>query len=772
MRGKLAASSSRSSNLALLLNPKTRTNHQSPSLLRRLSAEATHPTPPEPQPPNFSTLTTQVISLLQTHDNDWGNNDELRRLLFCSSDSTRSPPFLYKITHSLGTASKALNFFHFLRTNSPSPPDPLSLSYVFQAIFQLASYEQRNSHSELSKLLSISQEHGVPLTVNSATLLVRFFNRAGMIENSLLVYKELDTDKRNTNISNAMLLSLLRVGRTDYAFQLLDEMLVQDAKYPPNDNTVDIVMAALLCRDRNGKSVSDTKIVGLVKKFCEHGAFPSAVRLTQLITKLGRSGENDLAWDALHDVLNSGGNVEASSCNALLTVLARQQHFQKVNKLLAEMKENGIQPNVITFGILINHLCKFHRVDEALEVFEKMIGGGEAGDFSVKPDSIIYNTLIDGLCKVGRQGEGLQLMERMRLHQNVSPNPVTYNCLINGFCKAGEIEKALDLFEQMNEEGVPSNVITLNTLVDGMCKYGRVSRAMDFFRKMAEKGLKGNAVTYTTLINAFCNANNIDKAMGLFNEMSETECSPDAIVYYTLISGLTQSGRMDDACFVASLAKKAGFCLDTVSYNTMIGGFCRKNKLDKAYDMLKEMEQAGVKPDCVTYNTLISYFSKAGDLLTAHRMMKNMVRDGLVPTVGTHGALIHAHCLAGNLDKAMEIFWDMSSGLKITPNTVIYNMLIDSFCKNKKVEVAMSLMDDMKVKGVRPNTTTYNAMLKGLQEMNWLEKAFELMDQMTETACSPDYITMEILTNWLSAVGETEKLRRFVQGYQVSASAA
>jgi hypothetical protein len=30
---------------------------------------------------------------------------------------------------------------------------------------------------------------------------------------------------------------------------------------------------------------------------------------------------------------------------------------------------------------------------------------------------------------------------------------------------------------------------------------------------------------------------------------------------------------------------------------------------------------------------------------------------------------------------------------------------------------------------------------------------------MKEHACNPDYITMEILTGWLSAVGETEMLK-------------
>ena len=188
--------------------------------------------------------------------------------------------------------------------------------------------------------------------------------------------------------------------------------------------------------------------------------------------------------------------------------------------------------------------------------------------------------------------------------------------------------------------------------------------------------------------------------------------------------------------------------------------------------MLKEMEETGIKPDIVTYNTVISYLSKKGRLETAHRILQKMLNDGLALTVVTYGALIHAYCFKDNTDAAMKLFLKMSSGSKIPPNTAIYNILIDSLCKKKEVELALSLMDDMKVKGVKPNTTTYNAMFKGLRDNNLLEKALHFMDEMVEQACNPDYITIEILTKWLPVVHKTHQLKKFLQGYSASESAA
>ncbi|EYU32173.1 hypothetical protein MIMGU_mgv1a002389mg [Erythranthe guttata] len=658
--------------------------------LRRFSADV-HPVPPSTPSPDLSSPISQTLSLLQTTDpSSWPTNSNLQTLL-----SSLSPPAVLRVTRQLPNYQNALHFFNHLKTAAELSD---SIPLAFQAVLEVA---MRENPGTLCELFVLSKEQNIPLSVNAATLLIKYFGRGKKLDEMMSVFDSMDEEMKNTDVLNLVIVGFLKWGRFNDALKLLDEMLEPDSCYPPNTNTAGIVFSSILKKNWSGRRVTDEEICNLVTSFSEHGS-----------------------------------DVEIASCNALLTGLANNHDFARMNLLMKEMKESGIKPNIVTYGITINQLSKLRRLDEALEVLEQM-RGGEVG---VEPDVVIYNTLINGLCKVGRQDE------------------------------AGEIDKGNELFEQMSKEGVEINVVTLNTLVDGMCKHGRVSSAMELFNNIREKGVKGNAVTYTVLITAFCNVNNIDRAMKLFDEMQENGCSSDAVVYYSLISGLCQAGRMDDATFVVSRMKEAGFCLDVVSYNILIGGFCRKNKLDKAAEMLKDMETAGVKPDRVTYNTLLSFFCSNGDFKHAHKVMKKMIGDGLTPNVVTYGAMIQAYCTSNNIDAAMKIYTDMSSSSKVPPNTVIYNMLIDSLCKNDGLEVALTLMDDMKEKGVRQNSNTYNALFKGLRQRKMLEKALEFMDQMTEQACNPDYVTMEILTEWLSEVGEIEKLRKFVQGYQVSAS--
>ncbi|KAL4341781.1 hypothetical protein GQ457_08G022670 [Hibiscus cannabinus] len=741
----------------LLLKPQS----TSYILTRHLSTGAN---PQQPPQEDDSKTNRAVQLLLENPHQEWPSNQPLHSLLF--SSPSPSPRFLYNVTRNLASSALALHFLKHLQQNSPSQ-DTHSLSYPFQALFELAAREL-DAGSPLSELYQASKEWGIPLTVNAAAILIRYLGTHKMVDESVILFNELDPSLKNTHVRNVFIDVLLCDGRLECALDVLDEMLQPSSEVPPDKTTGDIVLRGLLKGDRKWKNLSEENAIKLVLSFGKHGVFPKTSWLTQMLSRLCRSGKINQAWNVLHELLALRAPLETPPFNVLLTGLGRSGDIKRMNTLMAEMKESDIQPDAVTFGVLINQLCKLRRVDDAMEVLNKLGEGNGSRGGSIAADVIMYNTMIDGLCKVGRQEEGLHLMEQMRSMKGLEPNIVTYNCLIDGFCKAGELERGKLLFEQMNEDGISPNVITLNTLIDGMCRHGMINSALEFFDDMRGIGLQGNAVTYTTLITSYCSVGNIAKAFDLFDQMLTNGCSLHATVYYSLISGLCKAGRMDDAANVLSKLKEAGFRPDIVCYNSLVSGFFKENMVNKAYDTIKEMQEAGMKPDSVLYNTLIAYFCKTGYLELAGEVMKQMINQGVVPTIATYGALIHAYCSNGKIKEAMKLFNDMNSLSKIPPNTTTYNSLIESLCKNNDIKGALSLMDDMKAKSVKPNTTTYNEVFKGLKENNLLEDAYRLMDGMVEHACNPDSITMGILGEWLSAVGESEKLQSFVQGNRVS----
>ncbi|KAG6523430.1 pentatricopeptide repeat-containing protein At3g61520, mitochondrial-like [Zingiber officinale] len=369
-------------------------------------------------------------------------------------------------------------------------------------------------------------------------------------------------------------------GRLSAALSIVRGMLPPDSTSPPDAATRSIVFSGLAKRSQPLNEESLALLVEMAKM----GLFPhDAILFSQFITKLCRCGATSGAWDFFHAVKDAGGSFEASVCNALLTGLAAIQDFTRMNLLFSEMKGLGVRPNVFTFGILINSLCKSRRIDDALNVLDAM----SSPDSGVTPGTIIFNTVIDGLCKAGRLQDGLSLLDRMKSSHACDPDSVTYTSLIDAFCKAGDFSK-------------------------------------------------------------------VDK-------------------------------------------------------------------------FLKEMVDEGCKPNVVTY-----------------------------------GTLINGYCKSGDLEQAMKIFKSMDVSM-VPANTVIYTTLIDSYCKNQKVDAAIYLFDEMQEKDILPNVRTYTAIFKGLKNHNMSDKAFELMDKMNLQGCKPDYVAMVLLTGWLTVIGETERLRLFVQ---------
>ncbi|KAL1216616.1 Pentatricopeptide repeat-containing protein [Cardamine amara subsp. amara] len=740
-------------------------NH--PRFLRRFSVDV-DPAPVMKSDSQEFVVVRFLENLRKTPQDDWSSNESLSSLLVSFNSSSVSPLVFSQITRRLGLYSLAVSFFEYLDANSQSLKRREEfLSLTFQSVLELAGSEP-DSRDKLLRLYEIAREKNIPLTVVATKLLIRWFARMGMVNQSVLVYERIDSNMKNTQVRNVMIDVLLKNGLLDDAFKVLDEMLQEESVFPPNRITADIVLHEVW----KGRLLKEEELIGLISRFSSHCVSPNSVWLTRFITSLCKNARSNVALDILTDLMKNKAPLEAPPFNALLSCLGRNMDIGRINGLVAKMDEMKIRPDVVTLGILINTLCKSRRVDEALQVFEQMCGKITDDGNVIKADSIHFNTLIHGLCKVGRMKEAEELLIRMKMEESCPPNTITYNCLIDGYCRAGQIETAKEVVSRMKEDGIKPSVVTVNTIVGGMCRYHGVNMAVVFFTDMEREGVKGNVVTYMILIHACCSVSNIEKAMHWFDKMLEAGCSPDAKIYYALISGLCQVRRDHDVIRVVEKLKQGGFSLDLLAYNMLIGLFCDKNNAEKVYEMLSEMEEAGMKPDSITYNTLISFFGRHKDFESVEKMMEQMREDGLDPTAVTYGAVMEAYCSAGELNEAMKLFKDMGLRSKVNANTVVYNILINAFSELGNLEQALSLKEEMKQKMVRPNVETYNALFKCLKEKNQAETLLKLMDEMVEQSCEPNQITMEILMERLSGSDELVKLRKFMQVYSVASKSS
>ncbi|KAM2953248.1 hypothetical protein FF1_031650 [Malus domestica] len=110
------------------------------------------------------------------------------------------------------------------------------------------------------------------------------------------------------------------------------------------------------------------------------------------------------------------------------------------------MLNSGISPDIYTYNVLLNTLCKEERIQEALTLFGTMTEKG------IKPDVFTFNSLISASCKSGNWDEGVRLFKNM-IDYGVLPDIVTYNAVLDALCKEGRTEEALNLVEEMVRRG-------------------------------------------------------------------------------------------------------------------------------------------------------------------------------------------------------------------------------------------------------------------------------------------------------------------------------
>ncbi|OEL32412.1 Pentatricopeptide repeat-containing protein, partial [Dichanthelium oligosanthes] len=112
-----------------------------------------------------------------------------------------------------------------------------------------------------------------------------------------------------------------------------------------------------------------------IKVFCEmevSGCMLSPHVYCMVINGLGSEGRLDEALKYFELYKESGFHMEVPTCNAVVGAYCRAAKFQHAFKMVDEMRECKIGPNSRTYDIILHHLIKSQKFEEAYDVFQRM----------------------------------------------------------------------------------------------------------------------------------------------------------------------------------------------------------------------------------------------------------------------------------------------------------------------------------------------------------------------------------------------------------------
>ncbi|KAJ4797555.1 hypothetical protein LUZ62_048801 [Rhynchospora pubera] len=429
------------------------------------------------------------------------------------------------------------------------------------------------------------------------------------------------------------------------------------------------------------------KALNLKDEMMSHGIPLNVIGATSLMKGFCLKGELNSALDLFSTILESGDAPNKVTFSVLIEGCFKLGYSKKAHELYLKMKEMGIAPSVFNLNTVMRCLLKVDKFNEAKSLFEEAVQVGI-------PNVISFDILLHWLCQKGKIEEANNLWAKM-LSCNLKPSVVSYNTLIYGLC-------------------IPCNEFIYNTLINGLSISGCMSEVNEMLSEATKDGFVPSCMTYNSIINGFVKAGNMACAAATYQEMCKRGIDPDIVTYSSFIDGywFSREGNMEAATELFHNLKQLGLPASAIVYNSLISGYKDLGEMKPALDLFDEMSALGIPCDTALYTTLIDGLFKSGDENSALELYNGMIEKGILPDVITFTVLTHGLCRngQGERESAKKVLGEMER-FGVKPSAHIYNMLINSYFREGKFQEAFFLHDDMLEKGIIPDEYTYDILV-------------------------------------------------------------
>ncbi|KAL9186472.1 hypothetical protein ACHAXT_005710 [Thalassiosira profunda] len=330
------------------------------------------------------------------------------------------------------------------------------------------------------------------------------------------------------------------------------------------------------------------------------------------------------------------GAPDVMAYTAAIAGCSEAGEYTEALRLIATMRGEGVQPNVVTFSAAIGACASASaRAAASQRRDEEADGGGdEAEDDDV----------------TAPMKRALRLLAAMKAPGSaVRPNVVTYNAAIRACAEGLHLQGALDLLTQLETDGLEPTIVTYGSLMTACERVGDVEAASRVFRMVKAQGLTANEIIYGAAISCCRRARQPDRALLLLRKMISEELAPNTATFNTVIAALAEGGRRQ--------AERS----QTSSADSNEGPLW-----EKALAVYRAMKSTrappGVQPNRQTYNILVRCLASGLHPGHAEAVLHDMREAGFVPDVDLYTMTVRSYERCGSPMKALGLMESMREG--------------------------------------------------------------------------------------------------------------
>nr|UPT48906.1 pentatricopeptide repeat protein AaPPR1044 [Agave angustifolia] len=203
----------------------------------------------------------------------------------------------------------------------------------------------------------------------------------------------------------------------------------------------------------------------------------------------------------------------------------------------------------------------------------------------------------------------------------------------------------------------------------------------------------------------------------------------------------------------------------TYSCDKMVDLLGKSRQMNRMWDFVNEMHSRGL----VTLETVAKIMRRlagAGKWKDVIKVFDDLEALGLDKNTESMNLMLDTLCKEKKVDVAHEVYLELRAD--IPPDDFTFNILVNGWCNARMIDEAMWTIQEMKDCGFRPSVITYSTVIQAHCNQNKYSETYDLLDEMVANGCPPNVVTYTIIMHSLARSRRFEEALSIVEKMKLS----
>ncbi|KAF3782857.1 Pentatricopeptide repeat-containing protein [Nymphaea thermarum] len=317
----------------------------------------------------------------------------------------------------------------------------------------------------------------------------------------------------------------------------------------------------------------------------------------------------------------------------LLDTLCKYGHVKVATEIFNKRKSQ-FTPDAKMYTVLVYGWSKFNKQDMAKKFFDEMIDRG------IEPNVVTYNVLLNGICRRARLHpdprfdqtieEAENLLKEMSFRE-IEPDATSYSIVLHVYSRAHKPKLSLLKLREMKEKGISPTIATYTSVIKCLCSSGRIADAEELLDEMTANGVCPTAETYNCFFKEYRGRSDADSALKLYRKVKDSmSLGLLSIHTYNILIGMfSKLNKMEIVNELWTSMMEGGIGPDLDSYTCLIHNLCERKKWRGACHFFVQMIEKGFLPQKRTFETLYRGLIQSDMLRTWRRLKKRLDEESV-----------------------------------------------------------------------------------------------------------------------------------------------